>query len=80
KPLLEEENANYTKSAHFSKYTELDLTERIRKQGEFHEIMKNGLNIEEISLKEVRKKYQNLSEVIRIVCGISDIACLRFTT
>ena len=78
KTLLEEESANYTKSAHFSKYTELDLTERIRKQGEFHEIMKNGLNIEEISLKEVRKKYQNLSEVIRIVCGNSKLACFRF--
>ena len=76
KPLLKEEGEYYTNSAHFRKNVKMELTERICKQGEFHEIMKNGLNIEEISLKEVR----NIPELMRIVCGISNIACLKFTS
>ena len=74
KPLLKEESAFYTNSAHFRKNNELDLTKRIYQQGEFHEIMKNGLNIEEISLYEV----QNLQELTKLICESSKIACFRF--
>ena len=56
------------------KNNELDLTKRIYQQGEFHEIMKNGLNIEEISLYEV----QNLQELTKLICESSKIACFRF--
>jgi len=74
KLLLNAKSAFYTNSAHFRKNSEITLTKRISQQGEFHEIMKNGLNIEEVSLREA----QNLQELTKIICEGSNIACFRF--
>ncbi|MFX1337830.1 MAG: anaerobic ribonucleoside-triphosphate reductase [Promethearchaeota archaeon] len=74
RPLLKEVNAYYTNSSHFRKNIKVGLMKRISQQGEFHEIMKNGLNIVEISLNEV----QNIQELIKTICGSSKISCIRF--
>jgi ribonucleoside-triphosphate reductase len=76
KPLLEELNAYYTNSVHFRKNIEIDLIKKISQQGEFHEIMKNGLNIVEIPLNEV----QDIQGLVKIICGSSNIACFRFSS
>jgi len=74
KPLLKEVSAYYTNSAHFRKNIEVDLIKRISQQGEFHEIMNNGLNIVEIYLSEV----QNIQELTKMICESSKISCYRF--
>ncbi|TFG29248.1 MAG: anaerobic ribonucleoside-triphosphate reductase [Promethearchaeota archaeon] len=79
-PLVKEQNIYYTNSAHFRKDIQIDLIERIRKQGEFHEIMRNGRNIENIWLKQIEIKYTDLFELIRIICESSKIACVKFSS
>ena len=74
KPLLMRESAHYTNSVHFRKNSKIDLTKRVYEQGEFHEIMRNGLNIEEFSLHEV----QNIQELTQLICQSSNIASFRF--
>ncbi len=74
KPLLKGESAHYTNSVHFRKNSKIDLAKRIGEQGEFHEIMRNGLNIEEFSLQEV----QNILEVTQVICENSNLASFRF--
>jgi anaerobic ribonucleoside-triphosphate reductase len=80
KPILKENNSYYSNSSHFRKDIQIDVFERIRKQGEFHKIMKNGRNIEEILLKEIKNKNIDLAELMRIICESSDIACLKFSS
>ncbi|MFX1315546.1 MAG: anaerobic ribonucleoside-triphosphate reductase, partial [Promethearchaeota archaeon] len=67
----------YTNSAHFRENIDIDLYEKVIKQGEFHPIMQN-LIVEKISLKEFENYKMNLEDFIKKICTESDIACLKF--
>ena len=80
KPILKENIEYYSNSVHFRKDIKIDIFERIRKQGEFHKLMRNGRNIEEVLLKEIKNNNLDISELMRIICERSDIACLKFSS
>ncbi len=76
-PQLDKKGNYYTNSAQFRKDVDIELYERIYKQGEFDELIQNGRIIKHISLKDL-KSNQILKDLIFNVCDKSTIACLKF--
>ncbi|TFG08249.1 MAG: anaerobic ribonucleoside-triphosphate reductase [Promethearchaeota archaeon] len=67
----------YTNSAHFNRNIEIDLAEKLNKQGQFHEIIRNGRNIECIPSKIIENDEWVLEKFLKLV-DTSNIACIKF--
>lgn len=67
----------YTNSAHFRENIEIDLYNKVIKQGEFHPLIQNEI-LEYISLNELNKNDINLVDFVKKICKTSKIACLKF--
>jgi len=74
KLILNENQQDYTNSVHFRETKNLNLYDRIRMQGEFHELIQNNVN-EFILLKEVETNFNQLLEKI---CNQTKIGTIKF--
>ena len=69
----------YANSTHFKENIDIELFERITKQGLFHSIIQNDVS-EGISLSSIQNKSQELKAFVNNICLKSDIAGIRFFT
>lgn len=67
----------YANSTHFRDDIDIDMLERITKQGKFHSIIQHGV-LESISLNEIEDGFQGLKNLLNNICFKSDIAGIRF--
>lgn len=68
----------YTTSFHFRDNIEMDLLERIKKQGKFHSLVQNNVS-ESVPLIEIKRRDQ-LKQFLTQICVNSEIACVRFVS
>jgi ribonucleoside-triphosphate reductase len=69
----------YTNSAQFKENLIMDSDEKINKQSVFHEILQNGHNFYNFSLKDVQTNAQNLHKMMLDICTTSQLACIKFS-
>ncbi len=67
----------YTNSSHFREGIDINLLERVDKQGNFQKIIQNGV-LEKITLNELKKDSQEISKIIKSICFNSKISNFRF--
>ena len=70
-------NPRYSNSVHFRNDIKINLNTRIKKQGEFHQLIQIGA-IEYISLQELRENNIHLNNFLKLICGNSELAQIKF--
>lgn len=74
---VEKNREIYSNSFHFKSGIEIDLYDKIKKQGEFHQIVQMGA-CEQISLLELKKNNISLHDFINVVIKDSNLTQLKF--
>ena len=69
----------YSNSFHFKNDIEIEMHERLKKQGEFHQIIQMGA-CEQISLLELKKNNISLHDLIKIFIKDSNLSQLKFNS
>ncbi len=77
--VFEKKNYLYSNSFHFRNNIKIDLFEKIKKQGDFHQLIPTGA-VEHISLHDLRRYDLNLNDFVKKVCKNSNLACLKFNS
>ena len=67
----------YTNSTHFRDGIDIDLLERIIKQGKFHSVIQHGV-MESIKITLLKNRTQDLKTLVDNICQKSDIAGISF--
>jgi len=67
----------YTNSAHFNESIEIDIFEKIKKQGEIHSLIQDRV-VEYFSLSKLQKNDLSVKELIDKICSTSKISCFKF--
>jgi len=75
---LDMKNPKYSNSVHFRDDIKIDLNTRIKKQGEFHQLIQMGA-IEYISLQELRENNIHFNDFLKLICENSELAQIKFT-
>jgi ribonucleoside-triphosphate reductase len=70
----------YTNSTHFNKRFQMNNIEKLDKQSQFHEIIKNGRNIEYISKKRFLEGDGDFIGFLKQICENSQISCVKFNS
>jgi len=76
-PQKTEKGTFYANSTHFRDGIDIDMFDRITKQGKFHSIIQHGV-LESITLNGIKSGFQELKEFVNNICFKSDIAGIRF--
>ena len=76
KPQKNQNIVFYTNSTRFRENIEMDLFEKISKQGEFHHFLSEA--VEYISLNKIKSDIKELAELIEKICTESEIIRLKF--